>query len=724
MRYFVDSGSSLSLVCLKFVKSLGLFHSLKPSNVTLTSFTRNNIPVYGTCELPVTIAGLTTIYNFVVTGFLDTEFLIGLNFMRDKRVTLDMGNGLLTTPSGSTPFYEKPPNVERTMKIRCKSTVTIPPNTVQYVRGKLPKSSKGRYQGMTDPYRNLACKTGLLTAAGLVYSDEGVLPMRCINTTDEPVTVYRNTLMGFLEPIDTGVQISDVKARFQNEITSVSAVSDEPEEKWTRKELFDSLKLENLQVKLSHAELDRLKEIVWKNRRVFSYDESDLGCCNMYEAHIELKEGYTPSWTPSRPVPYKLQGEMDAHIEAMLKADVIEHATEPSNFNSPIFLVSKKGSSRSRFVVDLRGVNKQCMEDNFQLTNIGHVLDRIGENTIFSTFDFSQSFFQVPVTKESRHINAFMHKDQQYFFKRTVMGHKTSSAKFTRMMAKLLHNIPIKDLTYYVDDLMIPSKNTDEHLDAIDLLLDRLASANLRLRPRKTELLKREIEYVGITVSADGVRINEDRVEAVKKLPRPRNRKETHKVVGFFNYNRKFVKNYAAIMKPIYALLKKDKRFKWGKEEQEAFDAVKEKICAGVTLCNPDVDDPLESYEVTLDGSKHGYGATLTQMIRGERRTVAFFSKAVPPHKRQWGQTKLEFETMVAALLHWKRFLVSTTFKVITDCKSLLNLERIFSKTDPLMVRRFQALASFRFTIEHISGEKNHVADFLSRYPFADWEGG
>ena len=77
-------------------------------------------------------------------------------------------------------------------------------------------------------------------------------------------------------------------------------------------------------------------------------------------------------------------------------------------------------------------------------------------------------------------------------------------------------------------------------------------------------------------------------------------------------------------------------------------------------------------------------GAILTQMINGERRVVAFFSKAVPRHKREWGQTKLEFENLHASLKHWAVYLKGACqFKVITDCKSLCNIDIIFGKNNP-----------------------------------------
>ena len=135
------------------------------------------------------------------------------------------------------------------------------------------------------------------------------------------------------------------------------------------------------------------------------------------------------------------------------------------------------------------------------------------------------------------------------------------------------------------------------------------------------------------------------------------------------------------------------------------------------TLQYPDVLDPNNSYHVVLDASKWGFGATLSQEQEGHRYTVAYFSHSLPNHKREWGQTKLEFECLYAALRHWKLFLYNTHFRIVTDCKSLLNWQTIFSKNNPTMIRKFQELSTFRFDIQHKSGKENVVTDFLSRYP-------
>ena len=747
---FIDSGSSVNLVSSSFVRRIDAEKEVLPCSMQLASFTQNSIPVRGEISLNVVIAGAEYNSRYIVTDLLDTEFLIGDPFLRMSGAAVDYRENRLRLGNGSsTPFKEKPKNVTRAMKVRCNRVTTIPPNTMQFIEGRLP-ATKEDHQGLIEPYFNTMAKCGVLFANAVVHSNRRIVPIQCINATDEPVTVYKNKMIAFLKPVYEHEFVQGVRLVREGQVLSSPAdstdnwrndcgtVNEEQEvsEKWTQEDLFGRLKLDQLQVKMSEDDKSRLKEIIWKNRKCFSVDDYDIGCCNMYEAEIKLKEGATPVWTPPIPTPYKLRDEMDKQIDEIVKSGVAKPLDGPSSFNSPIFLVKKPSHSQGsnnpsrsqqkvswRLVADLRNVNQVCMDEMFPLTNLNHVFDTIGSDSIFSSFDLSKSFWQVPYTEDSKNIMSFLHRSRTYCFQRTVMGFKNSSVSFTKMMNKLLATVPIEQLIFFIDDLFLSSKNVGTHLDRLAVLLERLSSAGLTLKPEKCELLSNTVTFVGVSISSDGIKITEDRVEDLLALPEPNTVKRVQKVLGAFNYVRKWIPSYAEVAKPLHKLTVKGTKFYWSSECQEAFDKLKRLVADSTTLCIPDTEDPFKSYWVQIDASKHGYGATLSQELERngtrERRIVAFFSKAVPPYKREQGQTKLEFDSMVLALKQWDIYLRNTSFKVITDCKSLLSSsDSLFAKSDPALIRKCQELANYNFTIEHVEGKNNTLCDFLSRFPF------
>ena len=708
-----------------FINRIGLVDKVEKSNAALTSFSNNTITVQGQISLDLRIGEVVLARHvFIVTNMLDVEFLVGLDFLEANKLSIDFGGSKLFKENGQyCTLLEKPRDIPHVKKIRCKDTVIIPPRTVQFISGKIPQTFVN-YQGITEPYEKTMLASGVLITPSIVYTDKRWVPIKCINISNEPMTVYKGSMLGFLRPVKEngrvqGVKMvrSDLRANDSHHAPAgFHSVAGAKVSKWTKNELFDALKLQKIQVEMSESETQRLKDVLWQYRSCFAYDKDDFGCCNMFNAHIDLKRDSVPSWTPERRVPYNLEHKMDDLMDNMISTGVVEPLTTESNWNSPIFLVAKSSPGTYRVVADLRGVNKQCLADKYDLPNINHVLDKIGGDCIFSTFDMAASFHQIPYDEASKPITAFSYKGRRYNFARMIMGHCSSSSIFTRMVYRLLEHSPsIEHLLYFLDDLLLGSKDVHSHIERLERMLKQLMSANLKLTPNKTELMRTEVRYVGITLSTEGIRINDDRIEAIKKIEPPRTVKETQKVLGFFGYNRKFVRRYAELSEPLYELLQKGRKFIWTSECQKSFEDLKIAISSSPTLCFPEVHDPHDSYEVTVDASIHGLAATLTQMIDGQRRTVGYFSKAVPRHKREWGQTKLEFESLCASLKHWAVYLRGAkTFKVITDCKSLLHLDTIF-KANPTMIRRLQELAAFNFTMHHIEGVRN-VSDFLSRY--------
>ncbi len=162
-----------------------------------------------------------------------------------------------------------------------------------------------------------------------------------------------------------------------------------------------------------------------------------------------------------------------------------------SYFNSPVFLVAKPNQPGShRFVADFRAVNSQCLPDSYQLPNVNHVADKIGGSKWYSTFDLSKSFYQVKYKKDSRHITAFTVNGRRYWFRKMVMGHLTSSSQFSRMMDNLLANIPLDQLCYFLDDLLLASHDIPTHLDRLETVLEKFATSNLKLTSQVTFPLK------------------------------------------------------------------------------------------------------------------------------------------------------------------------------------------------------------------------------------------
>ena len=272
-------------------------------------------------------------------------------------------------------------------------------------------------------------------------------------------------------------------------------------------------------------------------------------------------------------------------------------------------------------MADLRQVNLKLKDDLMELPNINHILDKVGDRNLYSTLDLSKSFHQVPYSEESRFITSFLYKNKQYQFARMVMGLKNSSASFTRMVMTLINGLGISDsLAYFIDDLIIFTRDVRSHIQVLGLLFQRLQWGNLKLTPRKCHFLREEVEYVGITLTKDGVKMNDSRIQHIKDLKPPTNRAELQSVLGMLNYSKKFCRGYSDIARPLYALLRKKAQFVWTPECEESFQKLRESLITSPVLAFPShlpsvlATVPLPTFS---PGSHNGVNTTYTPHFPG-----------------------------------------------------------------------------------------------------------
>ncbi|KAL5272406.1 hypothetical protein ACHWQZ_G000565 [Mnemiopsis leidyi] len=423
------------------------------------------------------------------------------------------------------------------------------------------------------------------------------------------------------------------------------------------------------QMEISESGKQDLKSLISDYSHCFARNRCDLGKASFYEAKITLKRDFEPQWVPSRPVGYKLEPLMEKEIESMLKADHITRCSY-SLWNAQTFLVKKnkgtgpaKGGQPSgeayRFVQDARALNSQCIQDCYELPRINTILDRMSDCKWLSNLDFQSSFTQIPLRAQDQILTSFQQGGKRYMHTRMVQGQTSSSSQFSRCINHLIMTkIPFDRIILYIDDALLWSPDERSHLLQLRYILNRLTWGNVKLNPDKTRLFQKEVRWLGHWVSSKGVRLDEAKVTAIQSLSPPTTVKQVQRFLGSLNYYRRFMKQFATIAAPLYELLQKGRKFEWTRECQDSFDRLKKALTSSPILCVPNISDENQSYQVTIDSSKRGQGATLTQEIKGERRVIAYWSRAVPKHQQKFGATRLELIALHGALKHWKIYLM------------------------------------------------------------------
>jgi len=203
-----------------------------------------------------------------------------------------------------------------------------------------------------------------------------------------------------------------------------------------------------------------------------------------------------------------------------------------------------------------------------------------------------------------------------------------SSATFQTIMNYLFRDlINQRDTATFIDDILVVTDTKEEHDELVEEVLKRLEENDLFVKPEKCKWKVREVEFLGVVIGPRGVEMQKEKVERVLNWPAPRNVKEVQKFLGFANYYRRFIKNFARIVAPLHILVRKEQKWKWEKEQKKAFERLKVVFTIEPILAIPDIDREMRAEADALD---YATGGVLSTKYEDRKwRPVAFISKSL-----------------------------------------------------------------------------------------------
>ncbi len=288
---------------------------------------------------------------------------------------------------------------------------------------------------------------------------------------------------------------------------------------------------------LSPGEATQLKSLVTEFSDVFALNDSELGCTDVLQHHIDTSDHPPIKQQPYR-TPVARRQKVSEMIDAMEKQGVIQPTVCP--WASPVVLVPKKDGSL-RFCVDYRRLNSVTRKDVYPLPQIDDILDALGEAKYFSTLDLIAGHWQVELDEDSRTKSAFTTFKGLYEFTRMPFGLCNAPATFQRIMQRILAGLEWKSCFVYLDDVLVASRTFDEHLQHLRDVFLRLREAHLRLKPKKCGLLRQKVPFLGHVISGDGIQPDPAKTEKVSSYPHPVDAIGVRRFVGLASYYRRFV---------------------------------------------------------------------------------------------------------------------------------------------------------------------------------------
>lgn len=382
---------------------------------------------------------------------------------------------------------------------------------------------------------------------------------------------------------------------------------------------------------------------------------------------------------------------------------------------APVLFVRKPGGGL-RFCVDYRALNKITRSDRYPLPLIRETLRNLAKARWFTKLDVRAAFHRLRIKVGDEWKTAFRTRFGLFEWLVTPFGLAGAPATFQRYINTTLQEYLDHFCSAYMDDVLIYSDGDYlDHLEKVDLVLKRLKAAGLRLDLKKCEFAVKEVKYLGFIIAAgEGVKVDPEKVAAIKSWEAPVNAKGVRSFLGFANFYREFIDSFSELSQPLIRLTKKGAPFRWEQAERESFDKLKELFIQAPVLAHWDPDKPTV---LEADCSGFAMGACLSQVDgQGRLRPVAYFSRKLNPAECNYEIYDKELLAIVKAIAHWKGELksVAEPFRVLTDHKNL----RHFMTTQKLTERQVRwslDLSEFRFILEFRAGKLAQRPDALSR---------
>ncbi|XP_066379279.1 uncharacterized protein [Miscanthus floridulus] len=322
---------------------------------------------------------------------------------------------------------------------------------------------------------------------------------------------------------------------------------------------------------------------------------------------------------------------------------------------------SKDGSWR--MCVDCRAINAITVRYRHPIPRLDDMLDELSGSIIFTKIDLRSGYHQIRMKLGDEWKTAFKTKIGLYEWLVMPFGLTNAPSTFMRLMNHVLRAFIGKFVVVYFDDILIYSKSFDEHLDHIRQVLAVLREEKLYGNIAKCTFCTDRVVFLGFVVSADGIQVDEEKVKAIKDWPTPTN------------------------------VSQKDVPFKWGNEQDQAFNELKTKLCEAPLLQLPDFG---KTFEIKCDASGIGIGGVLLQ----EGKPVAYFSEKLNGPHLNYSVYDKELYALVRVLEVWQHYLLPKEFVIYSDHEALKYLKSQ-GKLNRRHAKWIEFIETFPYVVKH-----------------------
>ena len=469
---------------------------------------------------------------------------------------------------------------------------------------------------------------------------------------------------------------------------------------------------------LTTREKHQLMRLIKQYKRAFSLCD-EIGECPNIQLNIDVIDD-SPFFVRPFPIVEKDKPIMDRQMNRLVSLGIL--SPNNTSHTSPVMLITRKVTQDKRPVIDFHLLNTRIRRRNTASPLMHDICNILGKSgcEVMSCVDIKDAFHSIRLNERSKEFCGILpyFGSTHYRYEVLPMGLAISPAAWLMYVNILLDTFGPhkKSFIAIMDDLLIHSSKED-HFQLIEMLLEGLSKHGLKLSPKKSQLFRKELVYMGNVFSIKECRMTMEpirtRINVIQSFPRPRTVKECKSFCGVVNYLSFFCKDLQKLLSPIYHLTKKDVPFHWTNIQESSFEEIKRRLCSSPVLALPTAEG---RYILYSDTSRTHTGSALWQIQAGVPRLIGYASKTLPSACHNYSVTELEMTGMLINLHTWRGFTDKAEIDVAVDHKAVVQIMK--AKHPPVMTRVENLLVKMLaapFNLYHVKGKDLILADFLSR---------
>lgn len=431
-----------------------------------------------------------------------------------------------------------------------------------------------------------------------------------------------------------------------------------------------------------------------------------------FEMDIETLPGTRPRAARQYRLTPVEESELEKQLQKLVSMGWVEPATSP--WGSCVLFAPKPGG-KLRLCIDYRYLNEHTVKNTYPLPRIDTLLDKLQGHKYFSALDLASGYHQIRLSDSARPKTAFRTPDGLYQWTVMPFGLTNAPSVFQSAMHTVLHGLINKICLAYLDDIIILAQTKEEHALNLDAVLTRLHEHQFFCNFDKCQFAMTEIKYLGHVVTADTVRPDPYKVSVLESWPEQDLRDSTNNIrsfLGLAGYFRRFIPKFPTLAAPLLERLNSKSPLPWTAHCAQSFQHIKTALINATSLHHPDLNQPFHLY---TDASDYAYGGVLMQEHEDQLHPVAWAGRKMRDSEVHYATFEKELGAIIFTARQWRCYLENNQPVFIHSDHNPLRFLRSQQKLNSKQARWVESLSRINWHITYIPGDKNVVADAVSR---------